>query len=79
MRNWGRAAGAPTGPSSCAGPSTSARFLYEVTANQPLKDIPWDRPTGVKTNDTGGSLRTTMKKSKPKPASRTRRRKKKTT
>jgi hypothetical protein len=64
MRNWGRAAGAPTGPSSCAGPSTSARFLYEVTANQPLKDIPWDRPTGVKTNDTGGSLRTTMEEVK---------------
>ena len=32
----------------------------EVTAGQPLKDIPWDRPPGVKAADTGGTLRTTM-------------------
>jgi len=38
----------------------TARFLYEVTAGQPLKDIPWERPPGVKPNDTGGNLRTTM-------------------
>ena len=38
----------------------TARFLYEVTAGQSLKDIPWERPAGVKANDTGGTLRTTM-------------------
>lgn len=38
----------------------TARYLYEVTAGQPLKDIPWERPPGVKANDTGGTLRTTM-------------------
>jgi penicillin-binding protein 1A len=38
----------------------TARYLYEVTAGQPLKDIPWERPPGVKASDTGGTLRTTM-------------------
>jgi penicillin-binding protein 1A len=38
----------------------AARYLYEVTAGQPLKDIPWERPPGVKATDTGGNLRTTM-------------------
>jgi penicillin-binding protein 1A len=38
----------------------TARYLYEVTAGQPLKDIPWERPPGVKATDTGGTLRTTM-------------------
>ena len=38
----------------------TARYLNEVTAGQPLKDIPWERPPGVKTTDTGGNLRTTM-------------------
>lgn len=38
----------------------TARFLSEVTAGQPLKDIPWERPPGVKATDTGGTLRTTM-------------------
>ncbi len=37
-----------------------ARYMYEVTAGQPLKEIPWDRPEGVKPTDTGGTLRTTM-------------------
>jgi membrane carboxypeptidase/penicillin-binding protein len=36
-----------------------ARYMMEVTAGQPLQDIPWDRPAGVKPNDTGGKLRTT--------------------
>ena len=38
----------------------AARYLYEVTAGQPLQDIPWERPVGVKATDTGGNLRTTM-------------------
>jgi penicillin-binding protein 1A len=37
-----------------------ARYINEVAATQPLKDVPWDRPPGVKPNDTGGTLRTTM-------------------
>ncbi len=36
-----------------------ARYMMEVTAGQPLQEIPWDRPPGVKPNDTGGKLRTT--------------------
>jgi hypothetical protein len=36
-----------------------ARYMMEVTAGQPLQDIPWERPAGVKPNDTGGKLRTT--------------------
>jgi penicillin-binding protein 1A len=42
----------------------TARYLYEVTASQPLRDIPWERPPGVKANDTGGNLRTTMEEVK---------------
>jgi penicillin-binding protein 1A len=38
----------------------TARYLSEVTAGQPLKEIPWQRPPGVRANDTGGNLRTTM-------------------
>jgi penicillin-binding protein 1A len=37
-----------------------ARYMTEVTAGQPLKDVPWERPAGVKKDDTGGTLRTTM-------------------
>jgi penicillin-binding protein 1A len=37
-----------------------ARYMTEVTAGQPLKDIPWDRPPDVKIGDTGGKLRTTV-------------------
>ena len=37
-----------------------ARYMMEVTAGQPLQDIPWARPPGVKADDTGGKLRTTM-------------------
>jgi penicillin-binding protein 1A len=38
----------------------AARYLNEVTAGQPLEDIPWERPPGVKATDIGGHLRTTM-------------------
>jgi membrane carboxypeptidase/penicillin-binding protein len=37
-----------------------ARYMTEVTAGQPLQDIPWSRPKGVKAGDTGGKLRTTV-------------------
>jgi penicillin-binding protein 1A len=37
-----------------------ARFINEVTVGQPLREIPWERPPGVKPNDTGGKLRTTV-------------------
>jgi penicillin-binding protein 1A len=37
-----------------------ARYMWEVAAGQPLKEIPWERPDGVKATDTGGRLRTTM-------------------
>ena len=37
-----------------------ARYMTEVTAGQPLQEIPWERPLGVKKDDTGGKLRTTM-------------------
>jgi len=38
----------------------SARFLHEVKVDQPLEEIPWNRPEGIKLNDSGGNLRTTM-------------------
>jgi penicillin-binding protein 1A len=37
-----------------------ARYINEVTVGQPLREIPWERPTGVKPNDTGGKMRTTV-------------------
>jgi penicillin-binding protein 1A len=37
-----------------------ARFMTQVTAGQPLQEIPWERPPGVKPDDTGGTVRTTM-------------------
>ena len=42
----------------------SARFLNEVKGDQPLEEIPWVRPEGVKKNDTGGTLRTSMEEVK---------------
>ncbi len=42
----------------------TARYLYQVTQGQPLQDIPWKRPPGVRPNDTGGTLRTTMEEVK---------------
>ncbi len=41
-----------------------ARYMNEVTAGQPLQEIPWERPRGVKPTDTGGTLRTTMEEVK---------------
>ena len=38
----------------------AARYLREVTAGQPLVEIPWERPPGVRATDSGGRLRTTM-------------------
>jgi len=37
-----------------------ARYMNEVTAGQPLQEIPWERPAGVQKGDTGGKLRTTV-------------------
>jgi penicillin-binding protein 1A len=37
-----------------------ARYMTEVTAGQPLSEIPWERPKSVKPGDTGGKLRTTV-------------------
>lgn len=42
----------------------SARFLWEARGDQPLEEIPWERPEGVKKNDTGGTLRTSMEEVK---------------
>jgi penicillin-binding protein 1A len=36
------------------------RYMTEVTASQPLQDIPWERPKGVKAGDKGGTVRTTV-------------------
>jgi penicillin-binding protein 1A len=53
----------------------AARFLWEVTPGQPLRDIPWERPPGVRTNDTGGNLRTTMEAVKAEDEAASRKRK----
>jgi penicillin-binding protein 1A len=37
-----------------------ARFINEATVGQPLREVPWERPAGVKPGDTGGKLRTTV-------------------
>jgi penicillin-binding protein 1A len=37
-----------------------SRYMWEVAQDQNLDNIPWSRPAGVKANDTGGTLRTTM-------------------
>jgi penicillin-binding protein 1A len=34
-----------------------ARFIYAAVGDQPLEDIPWERPPHVKANDTGGPLK----------------------
>jgi len=34
-----------------------ARFIYAAVGDQPLEDIPWERPRGVKASDTGGPLK----------------------
>jgi penicillin-binding protein 1A len=48
----------------------TARYLWEVTANQDLKEIPWERPAGVRPNDIGGNLRNTMEQVKAEDAQR---------
>ena len=37
-----------------------ARYINEVAVGQPLREIPWARPPGVKADDTGGKVRTTL-------------------
>jgi penicillin-binding protein 1A len=37
-----------------------SRYMWEVAQDHNLADIPWARPAGVKPNDTGGTLRTTI-------------------
>jgi penicillin-binding protein 1A len=34
-----------------------ARFMYAAVGDQPLDEIPWERPAHVKANDTGGPLK----------------------
>jgi penicillin-binding protein 1A len=34
-----------------------ARFMYRAVGDQPLEEIPWERPPKVKANDTGGPLK----------------------
>ena len=37
-----------------------ARYLWQVAGSQPLVEIPWERPRGVRLGDTGGDLRKTI-------------------
>jgi hypothetical protein len=46
----------------------AARWLWEVTGGDTHGEIPWQRPPGVKANDTGGTLRTTMDEVKAEAA-----------
>jgi penicillin-binding protein 1A len=34
-----------------------ARFMYAAVGDQPLEEIPWDRPPKIKANDVGGPLK----------------------
>ncbi|HZS39363.1 MAG TPA: transglycosylase domain-containing protein, partial [Polyangia bacterium] len=34
-----------------------ARFMAQAAGDQPLEEIPWERPAGVKKNDVGGPLK----------------------
>jgi hypothetical protein len=34
----------------------AARFLSETTAGQPLRDIPWERPAGVRAQANAASV-----------------------
>lgn len=54
----------------------TARYLWEVTANQELKEIPWDRPANVRPNDTGGNLRNTMEQVKAEDLANTKKKQK---
>ena len=46
----------------------AARFLYETTKDQPLLEVPWERPAGVRATDTGGNLRNTIEAVKAEDA-----------
>lgn len=37
-----------------------SRYMWEVAQDHNLAEIPWSRPPGVRPNDTGGKLRTSM-------------------
>jgi penicillin-binding protein 1A len=41
-----------------------SRYMVEATQGQPLVEVPWERPPGVKADDTGGTLRSTMEEVK---------------
>ncbi len=62
-----------------------ARYINEVAVGQPLREIPWERPPGVKPNDIGGKVRTTVEEvlaegaAKPAAAPRTTPRRDRTT
>ena len=45
-----------------------ARFMYAAAGEQPLDDIPWERPAKVKANDTGGPLKKDFRRRR-RPAS----------
>ncbi len=47
-----------------------ARYIWEVAGSQPLQEIPWDRPKGVRPDDKGGNLRTTMEEVRADEAQR---------
>jgi hypothetical protein len=34
-----------------------ARFMYSAVGDQPLEEIPWEKPPKVKANDIGGPLK----------------------
>jgi penicillin-binding protein 1A len=52
-----------------------ARYMWDVAALQPLQEIPWERPRGVKPGDTGGTLRSTMEEVKAEELEEKRKRK----
>jgi penicillin-binding protein 1A len=37
-----------------------SRYIWDVAQDHNLVDIPWERPAGVKANDTGGNLRNNL-------------------
>jgi penicillin-binding protein 1A len=52
-----------------------ARYMWDVASVQPLQEIPWDRPRGVKAGDTGGTLRSTIEEVKQEELEEKRKRK----
>ncbi len=53
----------------------AARFLHETTKDQPLLEVPWERPAGVRATDTGGNLRSTIEAVKAEDAAQAKKRK----